>query len=118
MKIKIKKRDFEKVAAMPRTPHFAPLKPLSLLRLVIRIASIPDLLATRFEYTAEGCEILKREPCLILMNHSSFIDLKIASALLFPRKYNIVMTIKRGHKVTYKMGGSLYASEMFDESYF
>ncbi len=26
------------------------------------------------------------------MNHSSFIDLKIASALLFPRKYNIVMT--------------------------
>ena len=32
------------------------------------------------------------EPCLILMNHSSFIDLKIASTILASRPFNIVCT--------------------------
>lgn len=34
----------------------------------------------------------KKEPCLVLMNHSSFIDLKIASTVLYPRPLNIVCT--------------------------
>ena len=34
----------------------------------------------------------RREPCLILMNHSSFIDLKIAASILYPRPFNIVCT--------------------------
>lgn len=34
----------------------------------------------------------KREPCLILMNHSSFIDLKIAATILYPCPFNIVCT--------------------------
>ena len=34
----------------------------------------------------------KKQPCLILMNHSSFIDLEIASTILFPRPFNIVCT--------------------------
>jgi hypothetical protein len=34
----------------------------------------------------------KREPCFILMNHASFIDLKIASTILYPRPFNIVCT--------------------------
>ena len=29
---------------------------------------------------------------LVLMNHSSFIDLEIASTVLFPRRFNIVCT--------------------------
>lgn len=33
-----------------------------------------------------------KEPCLFLMNHSSFIDLKIAAAILYPRPFNIVCT--------------------------
>ena len=38
-------------------------------------------------------EKLRRgEPCLYLMNHSSFIDLKIASTILYPRPFNIVCT--------------------------
>ena len=70
-----------------------PARPSLLLRCVIRIASIPELVATKFKYEKIGMEKLKKnEPCLILMNHSSFTDLKIASKLLFPRKYNIVMT--------------------------
>ena len=34
----------------------------------------------------------KNEPCLYLMNHSSFIDLKIAATLIYPRPFNIVFT--------------------------
>ena len=55
--------------------------------------SIPDLLATRFTYKKIGMEKLqKNEPCLYLMNHSSFIDLKIVSHILYPRPFNIVCT--------------------------
>ena len=32
------------------------------------------------------------EPCLVLMNHSCFLDLKIAAAVLYPRPFNIVCT--------------------------
>ncbi|MBR4017783.1 MAG: 1-acyl-sn-glycerol-3-phosphate acyltransferase, partial [Oscillospiraceae bacterium] len=32
------------------------------------------------------------QPCLILMNHSSFIDLKIISRIFFPKRYAIVCT--------------------------
>ena len=32
------------------------------------------------------------EPALFLMNHSSFIDLKIAGTILYPRPFNIICT--------------------------
>ena len=64
-----------------------------LLQILIRILSIFDLLPTRFTYTWKDKEKLgKKEPCLILMNHSSFIDMKIASKIFFPRRYGIVCT--------------------------
>lgn len=34
----------------------------------------------------------KDEPCLVLMNHSSFIDLKIAIRLLCTRPFHIICT--------------------------
>jgi hypothetical protein len=34
----------------------------------------------------------KKEPCLILMNHSCFLDLQIAESVMFPRPLNIVCT--------------------------
>ena len=37
-------------------------------------------------------KIGKKEPCLILMNHSSFADLQIASHIFFPKRYGIVTT--------------------------
>ncbi len=93
MKIKTKKMDFEKARALPRAKKHKPLKPNILFRTLIRVLALPDLWATRFSYTQKGMEnIGKNEPCLILMNHSSFIDLKIASKILYPRAYNIVCT--------------------------
>ena len=93
MKIKTKQRDYEKVCALPRPKHRNPLRPNFLLQLVIRVLAIFDLFPTKFTYTTEGMEkIGKKEPCLILMNHSSFIDLKIASRIFFPKPYGIVCT--------------------------
>ncbi len=93
MKIKTKQLSYEKVAALPRPPHRKPLKPLFLLQLVVRVLAIFDLLPTKFTYATHGMEqIGRKEPCLILMNHSSFIDLKIASKIFFPKPYGIVCT--------------------------
>lgn len=93
MKIKTETKDYEAVMALPRPAHREPLRPNRLLQLVIRVLSVFDLKPVKFSYTAEGMEkIGKKEPCLILMNHSSFIDLKIASRIFFPRRYGIVCT--------------------------
>ncbi len=93
MKIKTKQLSYEKVMALPRPRHRNPLKPMFLLQLVVRILAILDLFPTKFTYETHGMEkIGKREPCLILMNHSSFIDLKIASRIFFPKRYGIVCT--------------------------
>ena len=93
MKIKTKHLPYEKVMALPRPKHRNPLKPLWILQLVVRILAIFDLFPTKFTYETYGMEkIGKKEPCLILMNHSSFIDLKIASRIFFPKPYGIVCT--------------------------
>ncbi len=92
MKIKTKKLPYEQVMALPRPPHRDPRRPLWLLRALIRLASIPTLLRTRFTAQTEGMEKIQGRPCLILMNHSSFTDLKIAYKLFFPRPLSIVAT--------------------------
>ena len=93
MKITTKRQPFHKVAAMKPPAKRKPMRPLFLLQIVIRILAIFDLLPTGFTYDTHGMEKLgKKEPCLILMNHSSFIDLKIASRIFFPRRYGIVCT--------------------------
>lgn len=93
MKIKTKQLSYAQVMALPRHKHHLPMRPNWLLQLVIRGLAILDLFPTKFTYTKEGMErIGKHEPCLILMNHSSFIDLKIAARIFFPKRYGIVCT--------------------------
>ncbi len=93
MKIKTKKLPYRQVLELKKPPHKLPRKPMFLLQLVIRILAIFDLFPTKFTYATHGMEkIGKKEPCLILMNHSSFIDLKIASRIFFPKRYGIVCT--------------------------
>ena len=93
MKIKTKRLPYEKVMDLPRSKRRNPLKPLFLLQLVVRVLAIFDLFPTKFTYKTHGMEKIKKgEPCLILMNHSSFIDLKIASKIFFPKRYGIVCT--------------------------
>ena len=93
MKITTKSRSYEQVMAMKRPVRRKPMRPIFLLQLVVRILAIFDLLPTGFTYDTHGMEkIGKDEPCLILMNHSSFIDLKIVSKIFFPKRNGIVCT--------------------------
>lgn len=92
MKIKVKRKRYQQVAAMPRPEHRRPMRPHIFFRALIRLLAIPDLLSARFSYTTERMELVGKKPCLILMNHSSFIDLKIAYKIFFPRPLCTVCT--------------------------
>jgi len=92
MKIKTKRLDYDAVMALPRPKYKKPMRPNPVLSAVIRLAGQWDGWMTRFSYTKEGMEKVGKEPCLILMNHSCFLDLKLASKMLWPRPYCIVST--------------------------
>ena len=93
MKIKVTDKSYEEVMALPQEVHRKPLKPSIFFRTLLKLLSSADLKATNFHCRSIGMERLGAdEPCLILMNHSSFIDLKIASTILYPRPFNIVCT--------------------------
>lgn len=93
MKIKVKKMDYDEVLKQPSSKKLPPRRPSILFRTLLKLLSSSDLKATNFTYTQTGMERWgKNEPALILMNHSSFIDLKIASTVLYPRPFNIVCT--------------------------
>lgn len=92
MKIKTKVSAFEKVNALPRPAAKRPKKPNLFLASLIRLISIPELASVHFSYQLEGMEKIPKEPALILMNHSSFIDLMIVYRLFYPKRFGIVCT--------------------------
>ena len=93
MKITTKTVSYEKVIAKKKPIHRKPWRPCFLLSCLIRLLSVFELAPVKFTYTTEGMDSLpKGQPCLILMNHSGFIDLKIVSKLFFPKPYGIVCT--------------------------
>lgn len=92
MKIKMKSKSYEEVVALPLPSHKKPKRPWFLLRTLVRILSIPDLMKARFSYRWVDKKKTPKGPYLILMNHSSFLDLKIASKIFYPMAYNIVAT--------------------------
>ena len=94
MNVKNSYKSYAEVVAMPQHKHKKPKKTNIFFRTLLKIVSLPDLLLTGFKCKKVGMERLgKDEPCLILMNHSSFIDLEIAASVLYPRKFNIVATL-------------------------
>lgn len=92
MKIKTKEMPYEEVIRLPHARHLLPLKPSIVFRTLMRVLSQADLRRSQFHYTVEPGLDLGAGPYLILMNHSSFIDLKIVSAILYPKPYGIVCT--------------------------
>ena len=84
---------YEDVLALPKVMRRNPIKQHLFFRIILRIASSFDLWGTHFKCNKIGMENLKKnEPCLVLMNHSSFIDLEIVSTVMFPRRFSIVTT--------------------------
>ena len=92
MKIAIQKKDYDEVMALPRCPHKTPKKVNIFWRTLIRILTVFGMMGTKFKYETEGLEELKDQPCLILMNHSCFLDMQIAYRILYPKHFCIVST--------------------------
>lgn len=94
MKIKTKKKSYAEVLALPGEVHKKPMRQYGAVRILLKQLSRSELKKTHFTCEKIGMERLDRkEPCLILMNHSSFIDLEIAAFLLADREYHIVYTL-------------------------
>ena len=94
MKINAKKIPFDEVQKLPKLKHKNPRKPSTFLATVVRVAVEPTLRKIKFSYTEERMELVgKDEPCLILMNHSSFTDMKLAYGIFYPRKLGIVTSV-------------------------
>ena len=93
MKIKVKEISYEKFQELPPYKHSNPMKRSFLLASIIRLVSGMTARSVKFKANYINIDkIDKKQPYLILMNHSSFIDMKIASKILYPKKYNIVCT--------------------------
>lgn len=94
LKIKVSDRTFAEVEAMPGFKYERPVKQSAFLRWLMKTLSAGELKSTHFTYRNIGMERLKQgEPCLVLMNHSAFIDLKMAATILYPRPFHIVTTV-------------------------
>jgi len=93
MKIRVINKSYEEVMRMPQYVHKKPIHQLGILRPILKALCWFLLLLNGFTYEKIGMDKLKKgEPCLVLMNHSSFIDLEIAANILFPRPFHIVAT--------------------------
>ena len=93
MKIKTKDKSYSDVLKIKPAAHQRPAPQSALFRKLLGIFSAADLKDANFSYRKLGMERLASgEPCLVLMNHSSFIDLKIAATLLADRSFHIICT--------------------------
>lgn len=92
MKIKRTNKSYSEVMKLPKGQHKLPVKPNFLMKKLVNVIGASELKGVDFSYTSEDMEKAGDGPWLVLMNHSSFIDLSIASKILYPRPYNIVCT--------------------------
>ena len=97
MKIKVEDVTYEEFLERQQKALSAPRKrpktPNPVLRKLVKTLSHNDLKKVGFTYEKVGMKKLgKKEPCLILMNHSSFIDLEIAEYIFADRPFQIVCT--------------------------
>ena len=93
MKIAAKEMSYEEVLQLPRLKAKNPLKPQLWLATIVRLVCAPTLRKIKFSYTIERMELVGNQPCLILMNHSSFTDMKLAYGIFYPRKLGIVTSV-------------------------
>lgn len=92
MKTSVKTMDYDQVMARPRYRHKSPKKVGIFWRMLIRLLTVFGMAGTGFQYECEGIRELKKQPCLILMNHSCFLDLQMVYKILYPKHFCIVCT--------------------------
>lgn len=90
MKIKVIKKNYEDVLDLKPQKHEKPPHQSFLFASLVRLISA-DLRKVKFKANKVNMDKLnKKEPCLYLMNHCSFLDLQIAFKLIYPKKFNII----------------------------
>ena len=93
MKIKVTDMPYEQVIALPEGKYKPPVYQKKFFRWLLKTVSQPELKKVNFSLTKTGMEDLPADqPCLVLMNHSCFLDLEIASSVLYPRQFHIICT--------------------------
>lgn len=93
MKIKVIEKSYGEVMALPQPKHEKPRRMGMFWRVLIKLLSATNLSRYHVKYHENGMERLgKDEPCLVLMNHSSFIDMQLIGDYLFPRPFSVVTT--------------------------
>ncbi len=93
MKINTKEMSYDEVLKLPRLKHKKPLKPQQWLTTIVRLVCEITLRQTKFSYTTERMDLVGDQPCLILMNHCSFTDMKLAYGIFYPKKFGIVTSV-------------------------
>ncbi len=91
MKTKVRKLPYKEVMALPAERPIKTRRASRLLRALINVICAGELKKLNFRCDSHGMEQLRKRPCLYLMNHSSFLDLKIAERVI-PCRFNIVAT--------------------------
>lgn len=93
MKIKDTVKDYTEVCKLETEHHKMPVRQKAFWRSLIKFLSKGEMKSVSFSYEEIGMDKLgKDEPCLILMNHSSFTDLQIIGTVFSDRQYHIVCT--------------------------
>ena len=93
MKINTKEMSYDEVLKLPRLQHKKPMMPQMWLASIVRLVVEPTLRNIKFSYTTERMDLVGDQPCLILMNHCSFTDMKLAYGIFYPRKMGIVTSV-------------------------
>ena len=93
MKINTRNLPYEEVVKLPKLQHKNPRMPSCLLATVVKILSAPTLRKINFSYTTERMDLVGDQPCLILMNHCSFTDMKLAYGIFYPKRFGIVTSV-------------------------
>ncbi len=92
MKIKTVESSYQKVMSLPRPKKQKPKRPNLFFRTLIRALSFFGMLSVHFTAEKEDLKKAGKGPYLIFMNHSCFMDMEIASKMLYPMAYGIVTT--------------------------
>ena len=93
MKTTTLRKDYDQVVSIPKPKHQMPRKPNLFWRSLIRLLTVFGMAGTKFKFETERMDLIgKDEPCLILMNHSCFLDMQIAYRTLFPKPFCIICT--------------------------
>ena len=93
MKTTTLRKDYDQIVSIPKPKHQMPRKPNLFWRSLIRLLTVFGMAGTKFKFETERMDLIgKDEPCLILMNHSCFLDMQIAYRTLFPKPFCSICT--------------------------